>query len=238
MSGRRFRSVPFRDGPASARAPAAAARPGRSAVNISSVPVSKRAIVSSSSSSSPPAISRAAPAAAAAGAVATTPAPAPAPSVAAVRQPVPGGKWRRGMAGRRVIVDYLNQLVPDDSATVFLLEDQTRLARVLLTVADPLSHEPESAGLPPLMIGSFVEARISGKPIRDVVRIEREYVRQDDTIWLDDNGVLRIRELDIEFRDGQFAYVRSGLGAADQVITTNLATVFDGAALRLAGGAQ
>ena len=118
------------------------------------------------------------------------------------------------------------------------LEDQTRLARVLITVADPLSHQPESAGLPPLMIGSFVEARIAGIPIQDVIRIDREYVRQDDTIWIDENGLLRIRELEIVFRDDEFAYVRSGLSAADQVITTNLATVFDGAALRLAEGMQ
>ncbi len=105
---------------------------------------------------------------------------------------------------------------------------------MLLTVADPLSHEPESAGLPPLMIGSFVEARIAGIPIQDVIRIDRDYVRKDDTIWIDENGTLRIRDLDIVFRDDEFAYVREGLSTADQVITTNLATVFDGAALRLA----
>lgn len=118
------------------------------------------------------------------------------------------------------------------------LEDQTRLARVLLTVADPLSHEPESAGLPPLMIGSFVEARIAGIPIEDVIRIDRDYVRKDDTIWIDDAGVLRIRDLDVVFRDDKFAYVRSGLSSEDLVITTNLATVFDGAALRLAEGIE
>ena len=114
------------------------------------------------------------------------------------------------------------------------LEDQTRLARVLITVADPLSHEPESAGLPPLMIGSFVEARIAGLPLQDVIRIDREYVRQDDTIWINENGVLRIGELEIAFRDDEFAYIRAGLDVEDQVITTNLATVFDGAALRMA----
>jgi len=118
------------------------------------------------------------------------------------------------------------------------LEEQTRLARVLITVADPLSHEPESADLPPLMVGSFVEARIAGIPIRDVIRIDREYVRQDDTIWIDENGVLRIRDLEIVFRDDEFAYVRSGLSTEDQVVTTNLATVFDGAALRLAESTQ
>lgn len=118
------------------------------------------------------------------------------------------------------------------------LEAQSRLARVLLTVADPLSHEPESAGLPPLMIGSFVEARIAGIPIRDVIRIDRDYVRQDDTIWIDENGELKIRDLEIVFRDDTYAYVRSGLSTEDQIITTNLATVFEGAALRQADSNQ
>lgn len=114
------------------------------------------------------------------------------------------------------------------------LENQTRLARVLLTVADPLSHEPESAGLPPLMVGSFVEARIAGIPLQDVIRIDRDYVRKDDTIWINESGVLQIRELDIVFRDDKFAYIGAGLSTGDQVITTNLATVFEGAALRMA----
>jgi len=114
------------------------------------------------------------------------------------------------------------------------LENQTRLARVLLTITDPLSHEPESAGLPPLMIGSFVEARIAGIPLQDVIRINRDYVRKDDTIWINESGELKIREVEVVFRDDEFAYIREGLSTTDQVITTNLATVFDGAALRLA----
>ena len=118
------------------------------------------------------------------------------------------------------------------------LGDQTRLARVLLTIADPLSHRPESAGMPPLMIGSYVEASIAGMPIKDVVRINRNYVRQDDTIWIDEDGMLKIRELKIVFRDDEFAYIQSGLSADDRVITTNLATVFDGAPVRLAENPQ
>lgn len=118
------------------------------------------------------------------------------------------------------------------------LESQTRLARVLLTVEDPLSHEPESAGLPPLMVGSFVEVHINGKPIENVVRIDRDYIRQNDTIWIMEDGLLRIREVEIVFRDDGHAYIRSGLSADDLVITTNLATVFEGAALRVAGEAE
>ena len=84
------------------------------------------------------------------------------------------------------------------------------------------------------MIGSFVEARIAGKPIKDVVRLNREHVRKNDTIWVNENGLLKIRDLEIVFQDDQYAYIRSGLSTQDQVITTNLATVFEGAALRLA----
>ena len=113
------------------------------------------------------------------------------------------------------------------------LEDQTRLARVLLSVADPLAHDPASAGQPPLMMGSYVEARIEGRPIENVIRMNRDYLRQRDTVWTMDEGVLRIREADIVFRDQDHVYIRSGLNADDQVVTTNLATVIEGAPLRL-----
>lgn len=118
------------------------------------------------------------------------------------------------------------------------LENQTRLARVLLTVPDPLAHDPESAGQPPLMIGSYVEARITGKPIEDVVRLDRQYLRQNDTAWVNQDGLLQIRRLDIDFRDERHAYVRTGLDADDLVVTTNLATVIEGAPLRLPGGPE
>jgi RND family efflux transporter MFP subunit len=118
------------------------------------------------------------------------------------------------------------------------LEDQTRMARVLLTVPDPLAHEPESNGLPPLIVGSFVEVRIEGKPVEDVIRMNRDYLRQNDTVWLNEDGVLRIRPVEVVFRDQEYVYIRSGLDENDRVVTTNLATVIDGAPLRLKGGAE
>jgi RND family efflux transporter MFP subunit len=115
------------------------------------------------------------------------------------------------------------------------LESPTRLARVLLTVADPLAHEPGSAGLPPLMVGSFVEARIEGRPIENVIRMDRDYLRQNDTVWVNADGVLGIRDVDVVFRDKEYAYIGAGLSADARVVTTNLANVVEGASLRLAG---
>lgn len=118
------------------------------------------------------------------------------------------------------------------------LEDETRLARILLTVPDPLAHEPGSSGLPPLMVGSYVEARIEGKLIEDAVRMRRDYLRQNDTVWINEDGVLRIRPLEVVFRDQDYAYVRQGLEETDLVVTTNLATVVEGARLRMAGDGE
>jgi RND family efflux transporter MFP subunit len=115
------------------------------------------------------------------------------------------------------------------------LEDQTRLARILLTVDDPLAHEPGSSGLLPLMVGSFVETRIEGKPIEDVVRIDRDFLRQNDTVWVNKNDTLDIRRVEIDFRDQDYIYIRSGLSEQDDVVTNDLATVIDGAPLRLEG---
>jgi RND family efflux transporter MFP subunit len=62
------------------------------------------------------------------------------------------------------------------------LEEQTRMARVYVSVPDPLSHQAESSGLPPLMIGAFVETSIQAETIKDVIRIDRDYVRANNTV--------------------------------------------------------
>ena len=122
------------------------------------------------------------------------------------------------------------------------LSDQTRMARVLVTVRDPLAHREENAGRPRLMIGSFVETHIRARELEDVVRLNRDYVRKDDTVWAMKEGKLDIQEVDVVLRDPKYAYVREGLSTEDRVVTTNLSTVAEGARLRVGkaeeGGAE
>ena len=47
------------------------------------------------------------------------------------------------------------------------------------------------------------------------------------------DGRLEIRQLDIVFQDAEHAYVRDGLREGDQVVTTSLSSVREGASLRL-----
>ena len=115
------------------------------------------------------------------------------------------------------------------SRLIGTLDDQTRLARVLIPVADPLGRESD---VPPLVLDTLIETQIVGRPLEDVVRIEREYVRDKDTVWVMKDSKLEIRSVEIVFRDAQYAYISSGLENDDEVVTTNLATVASGIPLR------
>jgi RND family efflux transporter MFP subunit len=113
------------------------------------------------------------------------------------------------------------------------LEEKTRLARVLVVVPDPLSLKEESRGLPVLMLGSFVEARIQAREIKDVFRLKRDFIRKKNTVWVMEERTLRIRPVNILFMDENHAYIDRGLTHGEPVVTTNLTTVVDGAGLRL-----
>ncbi|MCR9228146.1 MAG: efflux RND transporter periplasmic adaptor subunit [Flavobacteriaceae bacterium] len=112
------------------------------------------------------------------------------------------------------------------------LDNQTRLARVLVRVNDPLATTDELQGAPKLMIGTFVEVNIQADSIPNVVRLDRDLVRSNQTAWVMKDNLLEIRELDIILTDNQYAYVSSGLQDGEKVVTTNLSTVTNGVELR------
>ncbi len=132
------------------------------------------------------------------------------------------GAWEAGMA-RTGRVDQL----------IGSLSDETRMARLLVAVADPLGRE--AAGRPRLLLDAYVACRIQGRPLEGVVRLDRAYVREGGTAWVMADGELAIRELDIRVRDAEHAYVAGGLSDGDRVVTSELATVREGVPLRLKG---
>lgn len=115
------------------------------------------------------------------------------------------------------------------SRMIGALDEQTRLARVLMRVDDPLARDAEG---PALILDTLLEAHIEGRPIENVVRLDRDYVHERDTVWVIKDGKLEIRETEIVFRDANDAYIRSGLESGEEVVTTNLATVANGIGLR------
>ncbi|MER3375126.1 MAG: efflux RND transporter periplasmic adaptor subunit [Allomuricauda sp.] len=112
------------------------------------------------------------------------------------------------------------------------LEGQTRLARVLVRVPDPLATTKAMEGQPKLMIGSFVDVHIKANPLENVVRLSRDYIRGNNTVWVMKENKLEIRDVDIELTDDEHAYISNGLNKGEMVVTTNLSTVTNGIDLR------
>lgn len=112
------------------------------------------------------------------------------------------------------------------------IDGQTRLARVLVSVADPLGRMGAS-GEPALIVGSIVQADIDGRALEGVVRLKRDHLRQDDTVWVMKDGVLDVRKVKLAFKDTRYAYVQDGLEEGDTVVTSSLATVANGLPLRV-----
>ncbi|MFP4156738.1 MAG: efflux RND transporter periplasmic adaptor subunit [Opitutales bacterium] len=114
------------------------------------------------------------------------------------------------------------------------LEPNTRLAKVVVEVEDPLSRSEASAGKAPLLIGEFLEVRITGKTLKDVARMPIDYLRKNDTIWvMNQADKLEIRRPEILFKDARYAYLRSGLEGGERIITSSLSRVTEGAELRI-----
>ncbi len=108
------------------------------------------------------------------------------------------------------------------------VDAETRLARLIVSVPHPLDGD----SAPPLILGTMVQVDIEVEAIDDAVRLDRAFLRRDDTVWIMDGGELRIRPVEVVFSDSRYAYVIEGLEPGEKVVTTSLATVADGLAIR------
>lgn len=141
---------------------------------------------------------------------------------------------RSGQAGARATIRH-RSVWPKDQHREGVVErligevdPNTRLARVIVSVKDPLG----GADRPSLILGTLVQVEIEATALQEVVRLERSYLRQNDTVWVMDGGVLRIREVKVEFSNGTHVFIREGVDDEEKVVTTNLATVVDGLPIR------
>ena len=109
------------------------------------------------------------------------------------------------------------------------LEQEGRMARVLIEVRDPLGLRPKEKTQLPLLIGEYVRLEISGRQLNNVYRIPRTALRDNTRIWVASSAdTLKIREVDILWRDSETVLFRDGLQPGDRLIVSELPTPVDG----------
>jgi len=113
------------------------------------------------------------------------------------------------------------------------LEEGSRLARVIVSVPDPLAREASRRGKPELILDAYVDVEIEGRVLEDAVVLDRDLVREGGVVWvMGDDQRLEIRPVTIAYRGRDHAYVTGGLDDGDRAIRTNLTTPVRGMLLR------
>ncbi|SMF18483.1 efflux RND transporter periplasmic adaptor subunit [Desulfovibrio gilichinskyi] len=112
------------------------------------------------------------------------------------------------------------------------LESQGRMARVIVTVEDPLNLKGKE-GVQPLLLGSYINVSIDSGHLNNVFAIPRTAYRDDNTLWImSSSGTLEIRKVDAVWRDKNFIYLGAGLTDGEKLVTTDISTPLKGMNLR------
>ncbi len=106
-----------------------------------------------------------------------------------------------------------------------------RLARVLVTVPNPLSQS--QARSVPLLIGSYVQVQLEGPHITDVRSLPRSAVREGDRVWIvgaDDR--LIFRTIEIMSGDAASVFARVELAPGEAIVTSPIPAAAPGKLLQ------
>jgi RND family efflux transporter MFP subunit len=121
-----------------------------------------------------------------------------------------------------------------------ILDPETRTIDVFLFVGNPMrggspaGEGDQTQAAPPLLLGSFVRAIITGGSNVPYATIPSTALRPGNEIWLVRNGKLRILPVRVLQRTDEVAIVTTpSLAAGGRVVTSSLRTPVDGMAVRV-----
>lgn len=109
------------------------------------------------------------------------------------------------------------------------VDQASRMVTIVVEVQDPYGR---SGSRPALLPGTFVDVSINGRTVADLIGLPRYAVHEGDRVWVEEDGILRIRPVEIVRSDREHAYIGSGLEDGDRVIVSSLDAVTDGMTVR------
>jgi RND family efflux transporter MFP subunit len=113
------------------------------------------------------------------------------------------------------------------------LDPVGRMARLLVTIEDPLALT-EATGSLPLLFGAFVRVTIEGKTLENVVEIPRAALREEDHVFvMNAQDILEVRKVEVAWRQRDSVLIASGIAATDRLIVSRMVNPIAGTKLRL-----
>lgn len=109
------------------------------------------------------------------------------------------------------------------------LDPLFRMARLIVSVTDPLDIDEKSSSRFPLLLGSFVEAEIDAGQLEDTLQIPRAALREGNQIWVvGDDHLLKILPATILWRETETVLISNNLEKGDQLIVSDLRVALPG----------
>lgn len=158
-------------------------------------------------------------------------------------------KWIKAPTGQDGVGSRVKILDPDtwgdglfrEGRIIRLLSDiesEGLMARLLISIQDPLALKPENQGKPVVLLGSKVDVEIQGEILESVIPLQREWLREGTHVWiLTEEKTLKIQEVTMSFQGKEQVCVVDGLADGDRVVVTDIAAPVEGMSLQLAGEA-
>lgn len=119
------------------------------------------------------------------------------------------------------------------------LTEESRLAGLLITISDPLFLEKPSDAISahqlPLLINTYVNVKIAGSVLNNVIPVPVNAVREGRYAWVVEEEMLFIRKIDIAWKTLDYIFVTDGLFSGDEVVVSELSGVVEGMRVRTQG---
>ncbi|CCK79247.1 efflux RND transporter periplasmic adaptor subunit [Desulfobacula toluolica] len=112
---------------------------------------------------------------------------------------------------------------------------KSRMAGVIILVSDPLGLNRRE-NIPQLLLDDHVNVRIMGELFENVFSMPRSVLRDNNTVWVINSGILEIKEITLAWKEDGRVFVKSGIRAGDTVITSDLPAPVKGMALQQSSG--
>ncbi|MDA3917175.1 MAG: efflux RND transporter periplasmic adaptor subunit [Deltaproteobacteria bacterium] len=144
------------------------------------------------------------------------------------------GTGRMSNADAFINSNYSNQTWKGTvSGTTGKITPESRMAGVIILVPDPLGLKIKG-GRPQLLLDDYVNVRIRGPILENIFSLPRSAVRDHNTVWVYNSGILEIRKIKPVWKEESVIYVKTGINTGDRVITSDLPVAVDGLALQMA----
>jgi len=131
-----------------------------------------------------------------------------------------------------IIADFAGQSRIWSGKVVRTTGQIDRNSRLVSIIVEVFNSKDRSDSKYALVPGMFVEVQIKGKTLKHAVAVPRDAVRTGNTIWLAENGKLRIHQLDIIRTDKKFAYSVMDTEDEMQIILSSLDAVTNAIPIR------